>query len=103
MPVQENSAITLSKQTLREITKRKLLPVPENYAIFYQAAIGQDTELIKELENIDKNSIPFTAQTTSYLFKKFVIADRNSNIVHDAAANANRLLGDVLRAVTTFG
>lgn len=103
MTERENPAISLSKQTLNEIAKRKLLPVPENYAIFYQVVLGQDTELIKELENIDKNNIPFTAQTTSYLFKKFVIADRNANIVHDAATNANRLLGDVLRAVTTFG
>jgi diguanylate cyclase len=99
----DTSTIALSKQALSEMANRKLPPVPENYAIFYHAALGQDTELIKELDNISRNNIPFTSQTTSYLFKKYVIADRNSTIVHDTAANANRLLGDVLRAVNSFG
>lgn len=103
MQERENPSIILSKQSLNEIAKRKLLPVPENYAIFYHMAVGQDSELLRELENIDKNNVPFTSQTTSYLFKKYVIADRNANIVHDAAASANRLLGDVLRAVGQFG
>lgn len=103
MSERENTVNNISKQSLSEIARRKLLPVPENYAIFYQAATGQDAELLKELENIEKNNIPFSSQTTSYLFKKYVIADRNEGIVNDAAANANRLLSDVLRAVGQFG
>lgn len=94
---------SFSKQSLAEITRRGIAPSPENYAIFYHVAMGQNNELIREIESIDKNQIPFNAKTSGFLFKRFIISDRNDDIVNDAAESANRLLGDVLRSVSTFG
>lgn len=93
----------LSARALELISEHKLQPTPENYAIWYQYAMGQDRELASEIENIVKNKVPFNQQTTNYLYKRFVISDRNSNIINSAAENANKLLGEVLRAVNNFG
>ena len=92
-----------SRNALEEITRRGIAPTPENYAIFYHVATGQNLDLIKEIETLDKNGMPFGRQTSNFLFKKFVVEDRNQSIVNDAAENANKLLSDVLRSVTTFG
>lgn len=93
----------LSEKALEEISRRNLAPTPENYAIFYHAATGQNLELIKEIENLDKNQVPFGKHASNFLYKKFVMEDHNNEIVHDAAESANRLLNDVLRSVGTFG
>ena len=101
-PSTDNSPVLWSTKALEEVTRRNIQPTPENYAIFYHVATGQNLDLIKEIETMDKNNIPFGVKTSNFLFKKFVTADRNQDIIHDAAENANKLLGDVLKSVTTF-
>ena len=97
-----NSPENWSAQALVEITRRSIKPTPENYAIFYHVATGQNLDLIKEIETMDENGVPFGTKASNFLFKRFVAADRNQDIIHDAAENANKLLGDVLKSVTTF-
>lgn len=91
-----------SSNALEEIARRQIEPTPENYAIFYHVATGQNLELIEEINTLDQNGIPFSKKTSNFLFKTFVAADRNQGIVHDAAENANKLLSDVLKTVTSF-
>lgn len=99
----QDKILLWSENALEEIGRRGIAPTPENYAIFYHVATGQNLDLIKEIETLDKNGVPFGAQASNFLYKKFVVEDRNNEIVHGAAENANKLLSEVLRSVATFG
>ncbi len=99
----EAEALALAQQALSLMGTYKVPPIPENYAVWYAFAKAENGELVKEIEMIIKNKVPFSAHTNAYLYNKYVIPDRNSQIINDAAANTNRLMGEVLRAVNQFG
>jgi diguanylate cyclase len=91
-----------AKRALSCMQKYNIAPGPENYSIWYHYSIGKNVDLVREIDNIINNSLSFTQETTSYLYNKFVIANRNQKLVDDAANNAQRVLMDVLKIIHDF-
>lgn len=96
-------ARALCQQALTALTERGLLPTPENYALWYQVVGGQNTLLTKEIDAMERNKVPFTEQTSTLLYKKFIASDRPTEAANAASINANKLLSDVLKAVRSYG
>ncbi len=48
------------------------------------------------------NALPFTPETCSYLYNKYILATRSQKAVDDAAAGAHKVLLEVLRVINDF-
>lgn len=92
----------LAQKAMSLMDAHKVRPTPENYAVWFIYAEGKNKDLIAEIDNIDKNKLPFTLDTNKYLYNKYIIGNRNQKVLDDASLAAQRLLQDVLRVVTDF-
>jgi diguanylate cyclase len=91
-----------SRMALSLMDKHGIAPNPENYAVWFHYAVGKNRDLIQDIDAIVKNNVPFKADTCSYLYNKYVIANRNQKMVDDAALNAQKVLTEVMRAINDF-
>jgi diguanylate cyclase len=91
-----------AQRAMELLESHKVRPTPENYAVWFNYAAGKNKELIAEIENIEKNKLPFTLDTNSYLYNKYVVGNRNQKVLDDASLAAQKLLQEVLRVVTDF-
>ncbi|MFO0388689.1 MAG: GGDEF domain-containing protein [Alphaproteobacteria bacterium] len=100
-PVQLNDH-ELAKQAMTLMDAHKVRPTPENYAVWFAYSEGKNKELAAEIDNIDANKLPFTLDTSKYLYNKYIVGNRNQKVLDDASLAAQKLLQDVLRVVTDF-
>ncbi len=77
-------------------------PIPENYAVWFHYAAGKNKELVTEIEHAIKNRLKFTNDVCSYMYSKYVVANRNQKVLDDAALSAQKVLVEVLRVVNEF-
>lgn len=75
-------------------------PNPENYAIWFHYAQGKNQELVQEIDTAIANNLPFNKNTTSRLYSRFIAVDHAQKAVDGTATNAQKLLQDVLKAIT---
>ncbi len=102
-PVTNDPTVTtLAQLAMAMMAEHHIAPLPEHYAVWYHYAQAKNSELVKEIEMILKNKVPFSPHTNMYLYNKYVVPDRNSKIISDTAENTNKLMGEVLKAVTEF-
>ncbi len=91
-----------AKQALSLMQKHSVAPNPENYALWYHYALGENKELIHEIDNILNNKLEFTPETSAYLYSKYINVNENQKTVDDSSVNAQKVLIDVLKAVNNF-
>src|SRR5688500_17027106 len=94
----ENDIIYL-KQALAQMMKNNISTAPENYAIWLHYVMGQNKDLVREVDNIVDNAVNFTQETSSYLHNKFIMGGRSQKVVDDAAINAQKVLMEVLKVI----
>lgn len=93
---------TTAKMAFTLLQKHRITPIPENYAVWFHYALGQNKELVHEVDNIIKNRMTFTQETCSYLHHKFILGNRNQKVLDDAAISAQKVLVQVLTAINSF-
>ncbi len=91
-----------AKQALKLMEERKISPNPENYAVWFQYALGDNKELNHEVKTIIENDLEFTKENNSYLYHKYVVSNRNQKVLDDATINTQRILAEALKIVTDF-
>lgn len=91
-----------AKLALTLMQKNHVSPAPENYAIWFNYAKGQNKDLVREVDNIVNNAVKFTQETSSYLHNKFILSSGTSKVVDDAAANAQKILMEVAKVIHNF-
>ena len=91
-----------AKLALSLMQKYAISPIPENYSVWFHYAMGKNTNLVREVDNIINNSLKFTQETSSYLHNKFILASQSQQVVDDAAINAENVLTEVLKAINEF-
>jgi diguanylate cyclase len=94
--------IQCAARALELMKRHEVVPVPENYAVWFHYAAGKNKELITEIEHAIKNKLKFTNDVCSYMYSKYVVANRNQKVLDDAALSAQKVLMEVLRVVNEF-
>lgn len=96
----ENS---LSQAALKQMAVYGISPTPENYTVWYHFSAGKNTELKSEVERVISQKLPFTSGLCSTLYKRFFLEERNQKILDETAITAQKMIKEVLAAVTNFG
>lgn len=91
-----------AKLALAALQKHDIAPNPENYALWYRYGVADNADLVREIDNIISNALPFSEETTSYLYNKYIAVNHNQRRVDDSAVNAQKMLIDVLKVVNEF-
>ena len=84
------------------LDEHRISPSPENYAIWFQYAVAKNFDLVNEINKILKNKVPFSQETTSYLYNKYIIGSRAQKAIDEAASSAQSVLQEVLKVVNNF-
>jgi gas vesicle protein len=79
----------------------KVMPVPQNYSIFFAVAAGQAGGLIKEIDKAIAAKTHFSEELLDRLYGTY-IAEPQAQAMQETAANAKRVLNDIMQNVTTF-
>lgn len=98
----EKDYTQLAKQTLFLLNKGGVQPTPENYAVWFHYAMGENESLIKEIDAIVSNDLGFTDDNNSYLYHKYIISNRNQKVLDDATINTQKILTEALKIVSDF-
>ncbi len=98
----EIDASKFAKQAIALLEQRNISPIPENYAVWFQYALGENEALIKEIDTIINNDLGFTKENNAYLYHKYIISNRNQKVLDDATVNAQKILVEALHIVSDF-
>jgi len=101
-PIPIENEAEVARQTQALLDKHRISPSPENYAVWFHYAAGKNKELVREIDTVLSNSLPFTPETCAYLYNKYIVPARNQKAVDDSAASAHKVLIEVLRVVNDF-
>jgi len=91
-----------SKLALSMMQKHQVAALPENYAVWYHYVLSGNKELVHEIDTLINGKVPFTVDTGSYLYNKYVHADQGGQAVDDASHAAGKVLADIVRMVNSF-
>ncbi len=91
-----------ASQSLRLMQQRGVAPTPENYAVWFHYALGDNSDLNHEIRTIINNNLGFTKENNSYLYHKYIISNRNQKVLDDATVNTQKILVEALRIVNDF-
>jgi len=92
----------IAKRAFTLLEKHKVVPSPENYAVFFHYSAGKNKELIREVDNIINNNLAFTYDSGSYLYNKYILGNRAQKAIDTAANDAQKTLQEVLSLVSEF-
>jgi|CXWL01.1.fsa_nt_gi diguanylate cyclase len=102
LPNQEINISQFAAQALKLMEERNISPNPENYAVWFQYALGDNKDLNHEIGTIINNNLGFTKENNSYLYHKYIISNRNQKVLDDATVNAQKILVEALKIVNDF-
>lgn len=79
----------------------RIMPTPSHYGVFFACAAGQPGGLVREIDKAIAEKTPFTEEFLDYLYNTY-IAEPQAAAVQDTAANAKRILSDIMQNVGNF-
>lgn len=91
-----------ARQSLKLMEQQHIAPNPENYAVWFHYALGDNKELNHEIGTIIKNDLGFTAENNSYLYHKYIVSNRNQKVLDEATVNTQKILLEALKIVHEF-
>jgi diguanylate cyclase len=92
----------LSAAAMAKMDEYKILPSAENYVVWYNYVQGRNSALKDEIDKIIAQKMPFTPQACATLYHRYFVVDKNQKMVDDTALNAQKMLKEVLKAVSDF-
>lgn len=90
-----------ASEALRVMKTRNVSPTPKHYGVFYAYAAGQPSELIKEIDLLGAQNVPFTDELLDKLYNDHLGGTQN-RAVQDAAAGAKRILAEMVHSIAAF-
>jgi diguanylate cyclase len=102
IPVQAMSQAGIyGDRAMAMMSSLHILPIPQHYSVFFACAAGQPSGLIKEIDLAIAKKAPFTEEFLERLYNNY-IAEPQAQAMHETAANAKRVLNDIMLNVTSF-
>lgn len=96
-----HQAVNYSERAIAMMRGLHVVPTPKHYAVFYACAAGQPSELVREIEHIVEIKQYFTDEVLDHLYNHH-IAEEQTRAVGETAANAKRILAEMVAAVGAF-
>lgn len=90
-----------SDKALATMRSLAVMPTPKNYSIFFATAAGQPTELVREINALTAKNTYFSEELLDTLYNNY-IAEAQSRAVQESAANAKKILSDMMHSVSMF-
>jgi len=90
-----------AEKALASMRGLAILPTPKNYSIFFACAAGQPTELVREIETLIAQKTYFSEELLDTLYNNY-IAESQTRAVQESAANAKKILSEMMHNVSTF-
>jgi len=87
-------AAELLRLTIPLLSKHKAAATPNNYAVWYHYASGEDPALRKEIDRLIAEKACFTEQVNARLYQEF-IAEGRMNEIESVRSGLGGLLGEV--------
>ena len=97
----EPAAERLAPLVLSEMQRHRVLPVPDNYALWYAHLSGQSPELSKEISQIAEQKVAFSQQVNDYLREKY-LRPVNRNAVEAVSHDTRQILNKVIGMVQEY-
>lgn len=98
----DNEERHLAEKAFALMVEHGVVPLPDNYAVWFHYVQGKNKDLVHEVEHVIANKLKFTGDVCSYLYNKYVVANRNQKVLDDASLSAQKVLLEVLRVVNDF-
>ena len=92
-----------SKRAIALLEQRLISPIPENYAVWFQYALGKNEDLTHEIDTIISNNLKFTPENNAYLYQKYVLGDRGKKALDDASIKTQKIILEAMRVINDFG
>lgn len=89
-----------AENAIKEMAGRKIDPLPKNYAVWFEYAMGRNKKLIEEIRKAEQGSVTFDAGMHEYMYDKHVVGRNDPNA--SAEADAKAMLANVLQVMTQF-
>jgi diguanylate cyclase len=78
-----------------------IMPTPKNYSIFFACAAGQPSELVREVAALTTQKTYFSEEILDNLYNTY-IAEAQTRAVQESAANAKKILSEMMHSVSAF-
>lgn len=101
-PTADIKTLETARKAVQLMETHGVSPNPENYTVWYHYTLAENQELVREINQMLKNKVPFNANTANFLNQRFIANDRREKAIQHSAAGAGKLLGEVLKAVQDF-
>lgn len=101
MPAAQNIPASYSERAIAMMRTLNVAPTPKHYAIFYACAAGQPSDLLKEIERLVEAKSYFSEELLDQLYQSH-LGDSQNRIVQETAANAKKILADMISSVAQF-
>ncbi len=90
------------KVTLSRMKKLGILPIPENYTVWYEYAMGTVLELNKAIDDLLNSGTPFTNKINHELYTKYV-ADRPIKMIDEIQQQTELIVNNLLDNIRQLG
>ena len=90
-----------AEKAMNSLRALGIMPTPKNYSIFFACAAGQPTELVREIESLITQKTHFGEELLDTLYNNY-IAESQTRAVQESAANAKKILSEMMHNVSTF-
>lgn len=91
-------ALEYARAALALATERGVPPSPENFAVWYEYAVGDNPDLKKAVEILESNGKAFTTEVSRELYERFLGLERQDRTLRSASDR----LGSTIREVATL-
>ena len=88
-----------SEKALKLMSEHSVVPMPENYSIWFEYARGSNKKLSDAINEKIKNQEPFDHDTTRDLYNNYILKEINTKVVEDASSRVQQIMNSVLQTI----
>ncbi|OZG71166.1 hypothetical protein BTA51_22605 [Hahella sp. CCB-MM4] len=96
-------AIHYLKQTLPEMSKRKIATTPENYAVWYEYTIGKNLGLKAHIFDLDKKQADYTDEVNAELYAKYILCSTEQAEINKLKDSVRKIITELLENLNDEG
>ncbi len=96
-------ALEYARAALSLATERSVPPTPENFAVWYEYAVGDNPDLKKAIDILVSNGKSFTTEVSRELYEQFLGLDLKDRTLRSASDRLGSTIREVTALVTDAG
>lgn len=99
----QSLAFDIAQKTLPLMAKQHVDPIPPNYAVWFEFALGRNRALVKEMQQLIEEGVPFDPERNNALYHRFIAGADQAQAAHATATSAKALLTQIQKMMGEFG